>query len=176
MVVRDTCPGCGSIQFKKNGHIHTGKQHHQCKACGRQLVATAANRRIAHTQRAFMTHLLCERISLRGICRAVGVSLTWLLHLMVESLAACPEHLYAQLPGDPTAVVMQRLEAEADAMWSFVGKKADQQWVWMAMDATTRQIMAFHVGTGVGRVGYRCGAKSPRCINSRQCFTRIAMI
>ena len=31
-------------------------------------------------------------------------------------------------------------------MWSFVQKKANKQWLWLAMDATTRQIIAFHVG------------------------------
>jgi len=31
-------------------------------------------------------------------------------------------------------------------MWSFVQKKANTQWIWIAMDATTRQIIAFHVG------------------------------
>ncbi len=93
MVVRDACPGCGSIQFKKNGHIHSGKQNHQCKACGRQFVASAEDRIIADEQRTLIEHLLRERISLRGICRAVGISLTWLLRFMVERFAACPEHL-----------------------------------------------------------------------------------
>jgi IS1 family transposase len=43
-------------------------------------------------------------------------------------------------------VLIQRLEVEADALASFVQKKADKQWVWIAMDAKPRQIMAFHVG------------------------------
>src|SRR3712207_4431036 len=124
MVVREACPGCGSIQFKKNGHIHNGKQNHQCKACGRQFVASAEDRIIADEQRMLIEHLLRERISLRGICRAVGVSLTWLLHCMVERFAACPDPLHAQLPVNPTDVVLRRLEAEADEMWSFVQKKA----------------------------------------------------
>jgi hypothetical protein len=29
MVVREACPACESQQFKKNGHIHNGKQNHQ---------------------------------------------------------------------------------------------------------------------------------------------------
>jgi insertion element IS1 protein InsB len=146
MVVRDACPGCGSIQFKKNGHIHSGKQNHQCKACGRQFVACAGDRIIAAGQRTLIEHLRRERISLRGICRAVGVSLTWLLHFMVEGFAACPEHLHVQLPVSPTDVVIRHLEAEVDEMWSFVQKKANKQWLWIAMDANTRQVMAFHVG------------------------------
>jgi insertion element IS1 protein InsB len=146
MGVRDACPGCGSIQFKKNGHIHSGKQNHRCKACGRQFVASAEGRIIADEQRTLVEHLLRERISLRGICRAVGVSLTWLLHFMVECFAACPDHLHVQRPPGPAEVVLHQLEAEADELWSFVEKKANKQWLWIAMDATTRQIIAFHVG------------------------------
>ena len=91
-------------------------------------------------------HLLRERISLRGICRAVGVSLTWLLHFMVECFAACLDDLHVWVPLRPTDVVLRRLEAEADEMWGFVKKKANKQWIWLAMDAKTRQIIAFHVG------------------------------
>jgi hypothetical protein len=57
----------------------------------------------------------------------VGVSLPWLMHLMVERLAACPEHLYVQLPKGPAHVVIQQLEAEVDEIWTFVQKKANRQ-------------------------------------------------
>jgi insertion element IS1 protein InsB len=43
-------------------------------------------------------------------------------------------------------VALRRLEAEADEMCSFVQQKANKQWVWIAMDMQTRQIIAFHVG------------------------------
>ena len=144
MLIRDACPAYGSNRYKKNGHTRHGKQNHQCKACARQLSATADDYLIADERRTRVEHLLRERISLRGICRAVGVSLTWLLHFMVECFTACPEDLHVQLPARPTAVMMSRLEAEADEMWSFVQKKANKQWIWIAMDAKTRQIIAFH--------------------------------
>jgi transposase-like protein len=88
MVVRDACPGCGSPQFKKHGHIYSGKQDHQCKACRCQFVASAEECIISDEQHTLIEHLLRERLSLRGICRAVGVSLPWLLHCMVECFAA----------------------------------------------------------------------------------------
>ena len=34
--------------------------------------------------------------------------------------------------------MMQCLEVEADEMASFVKKKANKQWIWIAMDATSR--------------------------------------
>jgi insertion element IS1 protein InsB len=175
MVVRDTCPGYGSMQFKKNGHTHSGKQNHQCKACGRQCVASAEERIIADEQRTLVAHLLREHISLRGICRAGGVSLTWLLHLMVERFAACPDHLHAQLPVRPTAMVIRRLEAEADELWSFVRKKANTPWLWIAMDAKTRQVMAFDMGDRSRKSGEQLWAKIPAVYHSRPCSTPMAM-
>ena len=115
MVIPESCPVCGSTRYKKNGHTRHGKQNHQGKNCERQFSAGAANRLIAAERRAEIANLLRERLSLRGICRAVGVSLTWLLHFMVECFASCPAHLHVQLPARPAKVLLYKLEAEADA-------------------------------------------------------------
>ena len=80
---------------------------------------------------------------------------------MVERFAACPDHLHVQLPVSPTDVVIRRLEAEADELWSFVGKKANKQWLWIAMDAKTRQVMAFHIGDRSRESGVQLWAKIP---------------
>ena len=93
-----------------------------------------------------MAHLLRERISLRRMCRAVGVSLTGLLHFMVACFASCPDHGHGRLPASPAKVLLYKLEAEADAMGSCVQKRANKPWMWLAMDATTRQMIAVHVG------------------------------
>jgi insertion element IS1 protein InsB len=161
MVVRDACPECGSIQFKKNGHLHSGQQNHQCKACGRQFVASAEAHLVSDERRTLIAHLLCERLSLRGSCRAVGVSLTWLLHFMVERFAACPEHLHVQLPVSPTDVILRQLEAEADEMWRFVRQKANKQWIWSARDARPRQVIALHVGDRSRESAKQLWAKIP---------------
>jgi len=73
-----------------------------------------------------VAHRLCECLSLRGRCRAVGVSLTGLLPCMMERFAACPADLHVRVLHHPTDVVLRGLEAEADAMWSFVRKKANK--------------------------------------------------
>ena len=162
MVIPESCPACGSTRYKKNGHTRHGKQHHLCKKCERQFSAGAANRLIAAERRAEIENLLRERLSLRGICRAVGVSLTWLLHFMVECFASCPDHLHLRLPTRPATVWMYKLEAEADEMWSCVQKKANKQWIWLAMDATTRQIIAFHVGDRSRESAKALWGKSPQ--------------
>jgi insertion element IS1 protein InsB len=146
MIERDACPACASPQFKKNGHIHTGKQNHRCKQCGRQFVGQADNRLIDKEQRSLVARLLREKISLHGICRAVGVSIRWLMDFMGACFNAAPEHLHVQLPHGPREVLLRQVEAEADEMCSFVKQKANKHWLWLAMDRTTRQVIAFHIG------------------------------
>ena len=75
MVVREACLGCVSQQFKKHDPIYNGKRNHRCKDCGRQFVLDAVRRVITPDQRSLVERLLLEKISLRGICRAVGVSI-----------------------------------------------------------------------------------------------------
>jgi insertion element IS1 protein InsB len=101
---------------------------------------------MSEEQRTLVERLLCEKVSLHGICRAVGVSIRWLMGFIVARFAALPDHLHVLPVAVPREVLIGRLEVEADEMWSFVTKKANKQWVWIAMDKQTRQIIAFHVG------------------------------
>jgi len=48
LVVRDACSECGSNRYKKNAHTRHGKQNHHGKVCGRQFVADATDRILAH--------------------------------------------------------------------------------------------------------------------------------
>jgi hypothetical protein len=52
---------------------------------------------------------------------------------MVERFATCPDDLHVRVPPLATDVVLRRLEAEADEMWSFVTKRANKQWIWTNM-------------------------------------------
>jgi len=146
MVIRDVCPRCKSPTYKKNGHIHNGKQNHQCKDCGRQFVECFEQYVVSEDTRALIERLLLERLSLRGICRAVGVKLKWLLGFIVNCFEALPDHLNVQPIAGNADVMIQRLKVEADEMASFVQNKSNKQWIWLAMDAKSRQIIGFHVG------------------------------
>ena len=52
------------------------------------------------------------------------------------------EFFYAHRHG----VLLFHYACEADEMWSFVGKKSNKQWIWLAMHTDNRQIIGFHVG------------------------------
>jgi insertion element IS1 protein InsB len=65
----------------------------------------------------------------------------------------------------------QRLEVEADEMASVVQKKANQQWIWLAMDAKSRQVIAFHMGDRSRRSAQRLWAKSPQAYRQHTTFS-----
>jgi insertion element IS1 protein InsB len=170
MVIRAVCPRCKSPKYKKNGHIHNGKQNYHCHDCGRQFVGCYEQYRIAEDKRTLIERLLLERISLRGICRAVGVQLKWLLGFLVQCVEALPDHLHIQPLTGHRNITLCRLEVEADEMSSFVQKKAHKQWMWIAMDATTRQVIAFHVGDRSRRSAKRLWAKIPHAYRQHATF------
>ena len=65
---------------------------------------------------------------------------------------------------------MQRPAVEEDEISSFVQQKANQQWIWLAMDAKTRQVMAFHVGDRSRKSAKRLWAKTPQVYRQRATF------
>ncbi len=140
------CPACNSTHTKKNGHIHNGKQNHYCKECGRQFVQNPEQILISDHKRERIRKLLMERIPLRGVCRVEGVSLRWLLSFIVDLYEQLPDDLNFQLKGEVDGLLIYTLKSEVDEMFSFVSNKENKQWVWIAMDVKSRQIVAFHVG------------------------------
>ena len=140
------CPECGKTKTKKNGHIHNGKQNNRCKECGRQFVNDPKQKIITEEEKERIRKLLLERIPLRGICRVMGVSFGWLLGFVTSEYEQLPDDLNFRTNVETNELIIWSFESEVDEMWSFVGSKENKQWVWIAMDARSRQIIAFHVG------------------------------
>lgn len=136
-----TCPRCQLSHIKKNGHTYYGKQNYRCKSCGRQFVQ---RREIVCADRQqLICRLLLERISLRGICRVLDISLCWLLNFMRPIYQSVPDDLFFRMPEDSE---FELLCLEADEMWSFVTRKTNKQWIWLALERQSGQIVAVHIG------------------------------
>jgi len=101
MVSREAGPQGGSTWSKRNGHMQRGKQNPRCQACGRALVLIPETQVVTEEQRALSERLRLESLSLRGVCRAAGVGLQWLLPFRVEQFPAAPGHLSVEPPGGP---------------------------------------------------------------------------
>ncbi len=96
--------------------MHTGKQNYRCQQWGRAFVRNPENSLLTEEQRSLIARLLRERISSRGICRAVGVGLRWLLPCMGQRFEAAPEHLDIEPSVGIRAVILQRLKAKVDEL------------------------------------------------------------
>ena len=134
------CPVCSSLNIIKNGSIHNGKQKYFCKDCRRQFVENPENKRIAPEIWNLVNRLLLEKISIAGIARVVGISELWLqkyINVLYQNISKIIEH------PDVTATMI----LECDEMWSFVGRKENKQWIWLAIDRNSRKIVGVHVGS-----------------------------
>ncbi len=135
------CPRCQLSHIKRNGHTYYGKQNYQCKLCDRQFVIREET--VSAENKELIKSLLLERISLRGICRVLKVSLCWLLNFIESVYQANPEDLNFQMPAAPE---IELLLVEADELWSFVGRRENKRWIWLILERRTRQIIALHIG------------------------------
>ncbi len=136
-----TCPQCGSERMIKNGSIHTGTQKYLCKACHRQFVEHPKQKTIAQETWDLVDTLLLEKIPLAGISRVTGMSEQWLQTYVNAK--------YKNIAREVTVFPQQKgpLTIECDEMWSFVGKKDNTQWIWLAINRETRKIIGAYVGS-----------------------------
>lgn len=110
------------------------------KTAGGSSSKQPAKKVIDQATRELIDRLLLERISLAGIARAAQVSEQWLLSLRQREIrVGAPDRL-----GDTQK--KGRLTIQCDELWSFVGNKGNKQWVWLALDADTREIVGVTIG------------------------------
>jgi len=156
------CPRCQLSHIKRNGHTYYGKQNYQCLLCDRQFVIRTQT--VSSEKQELIKSLLLERISLRGICRVLKISLSWLLNFI--------EELYRGTPGDlnfvePAAVEIDIFCLEADELWSFVERRENKRWVWIVLERRTRQIIALQIGDRSQDSAIQLWAKIPLVIKAQ---------
>jgi insertion element IS1 protein InsB len=139
-ILMPSCPNCQSKSVVKNGFIHNGKQNHKCKSCGRQFVAVSRQKIISKKTKELIDKLLLEKIPLAGIARVCDVSESWLQDYVNKKYESIPQQV------NVTPKEKGTLTIQCDEMWSFVGNKGNKQWIWLALDVDTREIIGVHVG------------------------------
>jgi hypothetical protein len=76
-------------------------------------------------------------------------------------MVALPDHLHVQPRSWTPDVMIARPAVEADDMASVAHQTANQPWIWIAMEATSRHVMAFQVGERRRTSATRLWAKMP---------------
>lgn len=88
------------------------------------------------------THwLIASRASLSGWNRSCRSGL-WAVVANLCQREICPSS--PSSPGDTQK--KGRLVTQCDEMWSFVDHKGNKQWIWLALDVDTREIVGVYIG------------------------------
>jgi len=82
-----------------------------------------------------------EKIPLAGISRVVEVSISWIQKYVNEKF----ENIKQEFKVDET-IDAKNIAIQCDEMWSFVGKKEDKAWIWIALEKQSRKIVGLHIG------------------------------
>ena len=134
------CPRYNSQYIVKNGHTHMGKQNFKCRDCDRQFVMAPRHQPVEEETRELIDRLLLEKISLAGIVRATGVSPRWLQYYVNKKLGGVKRQVEVK------SQKRGKLTIQCDEMWSFVGNKGNKQWIWLAIDVLTKEIVGVYIG------------------------------
>jgi len=81
-----------------------------------------------------------ERLSLRGIERIFGLSRRTVSRWLAQWITQVPAIESKLLPAVAEDVL------ELDELWSFVGSKAQERWLWLALCRRPRQVVAYWLG------------------------------
>jgi insertion element IS1 protein InsB len=139
MIVTHSCPDCGSEDLVKNGHDYKGSQKFHCKSCKRYGTLGAKRGKNPELKQQIY-QAIQERLSWRGIERVFEVSRRTVQRWTEQWLAELPKLETSLAPVENGDVL------ELDELWSFVGSKAEQRWLWLALCRRSRQVVAFYVG------------------------------
>ena len=71
------CPRCAATHVVRNGPNASGTPTFRCRACGRRFVADPKVGPIGAADQALVRRLLAERMGIRAIARATGLSRSW---------------------------------------------------------------------------------------------------
>ncbi len=133
------CPKCESVDIAPNGTDYKGSQKCYCDAC--QAYGTlSASAGYTEEQKEMVLRAYQERVSMRGITRIFGVSRPTLAKWITDKAGALLELSDTLDDAQPDDVL------ELDELCSFVLKKCNKRWVWIALCRRTRQVVAYFIG------------------------------
>ena len=72
---------------------------------------------------------------------------------------------------EPDAADAKATVLELDELWSFVLKKTNQAWIWIALCRKTRQVVAYAVGDRSEQTCHRLWEAIPAAYRIGQCYT-----
>ena len=139
-VITHHCSKCKSLNIVKNGTDYKGGQKFHCLDCDAYGTLELQSRAYPEFVKQFVLRAYRERASMRGVERIFGIARQTLARWILEKVGALPD-LAATLETAQADDVL-----ELDELWSFVCRKSDKRWLWIALCRRTRQVGAYFIG------------------------------
>ena len=172
-------PICHHENRKKNGKNRNGSQRYKCSDCGKTVsdehvpTGPLGNMRIDVDTACMALNMLLEGMSLRATSRITGVDRNTLGDLLLTVGELCEEFSEAIIRDVPVK------DVQADEIWSFIGMKEKTRkrlkrsqdfgdsWTWIAVERTTKMVLANHVGLRDGNDCQKFLDKLDRAVTGR---------
>jgi len=139
-VITHHCTKCNSIDIVKNGKDYKGDQKFYCHNCGAYGTLEPQGRSYPTRFKELVLRAYRERASMRGIERIFGIARQTLARWILEKADALPDL------ADTLEAARANDVLELDELWSFVFRKSDKRWIWIALCRRTRQVVAYFIG------------------------------
>ena len=162
-----SCYHCQSIHLVKHGRTRNDKQRDKWKDCGRSRREQPQAPGDSAEQREQILRAYQERSSLRGLTRTFGVARNTVSGWLKKALTLPPLCTTLRTPeaGQPTATILA-----LDELWSFLLRRANQRWVWIALGRATRQVVGYALGDRSKQTCRALLAAIPAPCQTGQCY------
>ena len=153
-VVEVKCPKCKGKEVIKYGQTTNKKQRYICKnkECKQEsFILEYSERAMIPEIKEQIVKMAINGSGIRDTARVLKISPTTVINELKKSskIEQVNKQLIEQIK-DKTKVIVkiekQNQEAEMDEMWSYVGKKEQQRWLWHAIDHQTNKVLAYTFG------------------------------
>jgi IS1 family transposase/transposase-like protein len=148
--VEVACPFCASTDVVKRGKTSNGKQRYECRneACGHTtFILDYSYLGCLPDIKDRILDMAVNANGIRDTARVLDIATATVLSTL-KSLEDNLESINIKVLENPGSYSFKVLilKVEIDEMWSFVGDKKNQRWLWHAIDHETGKILAYVFG------------------------------
>ena len=151
------CPECNSDKVVKYGYLQNGEQRFRCNEAKCAMKTFVLNYKANGRKREIISKIIdltMNSSGIRDISRSLKISPNTVIKRIkaeYKNLSQVNEEYLQALQADENQEINVDIvcvnEAEGDEMWSFVGSKKCQHWIWHAIDHNSGKVLAYAFGS-----------------------------
>ncbi len=153
-VIQVSCPLCRSEKIVKRGKTDNGKQRYLCRNedCeSKSFILDYTYNAKKPGVKVKIVEMSLNGSGIRDIARVLEISTDTVISELKKKEVVLESVNFGLLKSSKSvenieAEVLKAEAAEADEMWSFVGNKCNQRWLWHAIDHETGEVLAYTFG------------------------------